>query len=94
MHAAAAKKKLDASRPNATVRGYGLAWRKKRDAYLCQHPWCESGTHAENIPATDVDHKVSKRIGGSDDASNLEALCHECHSRKTALEDGRWGHHG
>ena len=31
------------------------------------------------------------RSGGTDDEENLQALCHECHSAKTASEDGRWG---
>ncbi|MHB0886869.1 MAG: HNH endonuclease [Bacillota bacterium] len=42
-------------------------------------------------PATDLDHRVSKRKGGTDDPANLQALCHQCHSAKTAREDGRFG---
>lgn len=34
--------------------------------------------------ATDVDHVVPKRAGGPDAHSNLQSLCHSCHSRKTA----------
>jgi len=29
--------------------------------------------------------------GDMDDPSNLQGMCHACHSRKTAIEDGRWG---
>jgi 5-methylcytosine-specific restriction endonuclease McrA len=32
-----------------------------------------------------VDHIITKARGGTDDPSNLQALCRECHSRKTAM---------
>jgi 5-methylcytosine-specific restriction endonuclease McrA len=32
----------------------------------------------------DVDHVVEVRHGGTDDLSNLVALCADCHARKTA----------
>jgi len=41
--------------------------------------------------ATEVDHIKPTRNGGSDRPDNLQGLCKSCHSRKTALEDGRWG---
>ncbi|MFA5379199.1 MAG: HNH endonuclease signature motif containing protein, partial [Dehalococcoidia bacterium] len=44
-------------------------------------------------PATDVDH-IEPHCGDYDkfwDESNLSALCHSCHSRKTAREDGGFG---
>ncbi len=34
---------------------------------------------------------IPRRRGGTDAESNLQGMCHDCHSRKTALEDGRWG---
>jgi 5-methylcytosine-specific restriction protein A len=33
--------------------------------------------------ATDVHHLIPKRDGGCDEESNLEALCHSCHSKVT-----------
>lgn len=36
--------------------------------------------------ATDVDHIVPRRQGGSDEASNLQPLCHSHHSQKTGRE--------
>lgn len=68
------------NRPSASRRGYGVAWRKIRAAYLAEHPACALCGR----PATDVDHVVPKRFGGSDDDTNLQALCKECHQRKTA----------
>ena len=45
------------------------------------------------VPATDVDHIIPHK-GNEDlmwDEENLQALCHACHSRKTAAEDGGFG---
>jgi len=39
---------------------------------------------------TEVDHKQSRASGGLSTMDNLQGLCHSCHSRKTATEDGRW----
>ncbi len=66
-------------RGSAAARGYGQRWRRIRDKYLAAHPWCvRCGARA-----TDVDHIRPRRQGGSDDDSNLQALCHACHSAKT-----------
>ena len=50
---------------------------------ICLAPGCTQA-------ATDVDHVVPKRAGGTDDMDNLQGFCHACHSAKTAREDGRW----
>ena len=42
--------------------------------------------------ASDVDHIVPRRLGGSDDHANLQSLAHGHHSRKTVLHDGGFGH--
>ncbi|MDM7498745.1 HNH endonuclease, partial [Escherichia coli] len=36
--------------------------------------------------ARTVDHIIPKAHGGTDDDSNLESLCLECHRAKTARE--------
>lgn len=74
-------------RASASERGYGVAWRRVRDVYLSTNPDCM----ACGAPATDVDHVVSRARGGDDDESNLRALCHACHARKTARHDGGYG---
>ena len=91
-HTAEAQRESDTERGSASERGYGARWRRLRLAFLSQHPLCEECQRRGRIvAATDVDHIVPRRQGGSDEASNLQALCHECHSRKTATEDGGWG---
>lgn len=36
--------------------------------------------------ATELDHIVPLHQGGTHDAANLQALCHECHRIKSARE--------
>jgi len=36
--------------------------------------------------ATQVDHKTPVALGGTDDWSNLQSICDDCHARKTARE--------
>lgn len=72
----------------AAQRGYGREWRRlrtavmQRDRALCQAHLI-GGRY---IAAQAVDHIVPKSAGGTDDMSNLEATCHQCHAIKTAKE--------
>ena len=77
---------IDKRRPNARQRGYDSRWRATRAAYLHSHPHCVQC----GAPATDVDHidgagPLSPR---GHDWSNLQALCHRCHTAKTNTQDG------
>jgi 5-methylcytosine-specific restriction endonuclease McrA len=36
--------------------------------------------------ACEVDHIVSRRSGGSNEYTNLQALCRDCHARKSSAE--------
>ena len=38
--------------------------------------------------------RITKRGDSTVRPSNLQGMCHDCHSRKTAIEDGRWGEPG
>ena len=75
------------TRPPSSQRGYSTHWHQTRGRYLTQHPLCV----ACGQRATDVDHIISRAKGGSDEWSNLQSLCHSCHSRKTAQVDSTWG---
>jgi 5-methylcytosine-specific restriction protein A len=79
-----------------------LSWRRLRLWFLNHYPLCgqrgdggpEEGCAARGlvVGATDVDHVIALADGGAPlDPSNLRALCHRCHSRRTAREQTGWG---
>ena len=53
----------------------------ERDKRICQLTW----RGCINV-ATEVDHKRNFARGGKDSMDNLQAVCVECHKRKTAVE--------
>jgi len=56
-----------------------------------EHPLCINFEECHNV-ATVVDHIVLVSQGGSFwDPDNHQPMCKQCHDRKTAKEDGRWG---
>ncbi|WP_155873878.1 HNH endonuclease [Achromobacter xylosoxidans] len=85
--------KQDRERGNRHQRGYGSDWGRlrvlilKRDRYLCQCGECQRTGRV--LPATEVDHRIPKAEGGTDEPHNLCAINAECHKRKTAKESGR-----
>ena len=78
----------DERRGSRHQRGYGSDWDKtririlKRDNGLCQ-PCLKQGRVTE---AKQVDHKVPKFEGGTDDDDNLQSICKPCHDAKTQAE--------
>jgi 5-methylcytosine-specific restriction protein A len=78
----------DNRRGSRQERGYGAAWTRvrtvimNRDGGLCQ-PCLDRGLVTV---ANAVDHVVPKAQGGSDDESNLQAICNDCHQTKTVAE--------
>ena len=74
----------------AAERGYDRKWQKARIRFLAEHPLCaECLRQGRYVPATDVDHIQPPRGDRTLfwDKSNWQALCHSCHSKKTARED-------
>ena len=78
-----------------TERGYGQTWRKlrqqvmERDGYLYQV--CKR--QGKLTEAQAVDHVINKAQGGTDELTNLQAICHQCHKIKTQSEShigGGW----
>lgn len=69
-------------------------WRKARKLFLQDHPLCEECKRNGVVKsATVVDH-IEPHKGNGElfwNQSNWQALCKECHDRKTAKEDGRFG---
>ena len=80
-----------ADRGSRHSRGYDSRWDRlrlqilKRDHHLCQ----ACAAKGRVTPATEVDHQVPKAQGGTDEPSNLAAICRPCHLAKTAEENGR-----
>ena len=80
-----------ANRPTANRDRYGSDWARiraqvlRRDRYRCQvrGPGCDGH-------GVEVDHIVSVADGGSNEASNLRAICVPCHRKRT----GQQGHEG
>lgn len=69
----------------------GRPWRRKRDFVLkrCLYR-CECCNKAGRVTeATEVDHVTPKAEGGTDDLSNLQGLCPECHAAKSKAEASR-----
>lgn len=76
------ERRRDQVRGSAVARGYDRRWRRVREAYLAEHPFCECGCGGI---AEEVHHIVPIADGGDRFASaNLMALTKQCHSRITA----------
>jgi 5-methylcytosine-specific restriction protein A len=77
----------DARRGSAGRRGYGAAWRKVRKQVLNDEPLCrECLAHDRVTAATDVDHIDGNPRNNA--RENLRPLCHSCHSKRTARDQG------
>ena len=74
-------------RGSSSSRGYNYKWTKFRREYLRLHPVCACCGRL----ATEIDHIVPFKSDKTKifELTNLQPLCHECHSRKTAKESGR-----
>jgi 5-methylcytosine-specific restriction protein A len=69
-----------ALRPQPQDRGYSWAWRTKiSKRFLALYPDCV----VCGRPATQTDHIISIRDGGTHELSNLRGVCAGCHSRRT-----------
>lgn len=82
-------------RPSACARGYDRRWQKLRLSHLAEHPLCVPCLSAgRTTEATEVDHRIPHKGDHSllFDADNLTSMCKACHGRKTATEDGGFGH--
>ena len=87
-------KHYDNKRGTATERGYNSRWRKAREMFLAEHPLCEECSKIGIVrEAKVVDHVIAHKGNYKLfwNKNNWQSLCKECHDRKTAKEDGRFG---
>ncbi len=73
--------------PRRTLPLNSAAWQRLRASVLADEPLCRHcKARGLIVRATDVDH-----MNGADDnrRESLQPLCHECHSRKTAADEGK-----
>ncbi|MFV5212707.1 HNH endonuclease [Azonexus caeni] len=77
-------------RNNAPKRITGRRLQKLRDQLFADDPLCaECRRHGMITPATQRDHIIPLSEGGTDDISNIQGLCHDCHKAKTERESQR-----
>lgn len=98
----ARSRSYDRFRGSAASRGYGAGWARlarqvRREEPLCRDPFGIHRSAGSGAASECVDHIVPRREclarGLEPEArDNLQALCKRCHDRKTATEDGGFGH--
>ena len=64
-------------------------WERKRQATLARDKFlCQECLRKGRLTvATEVDHIIPLEEGGTDEGSNLQSLCHDCHALKTTIEN-------
>lgn len=71
------------------IRTRGRRWRATRGRILSAEPLCRHCRARGHVTlATEVDHIKPLSQGGTDDESNLQPLCKQCHADKTAADEG------
>ena len=75
----------------AVRRRYGRVWKRVRDAYVKEHPFCEECfKKGIMVPVEEVHHIKPLSEGGNHNKSNLISLCKSCHARIHAERGDRW----
>lgn len=88
------KKAVAIERKTANDRGYTYKWQKASKAFLKHHPLCVACEAKGIIKAAEVVDHIKPHKGNKIlfwDKKNWQALCKQCHDRKTATEDGGFG---
>ena len=59
----------------------------KKKYVASQQNWTCNKCNQKLNHTFEVDHKIRLEYGGTNEVSNLEALCRECHGQKTSFEN-------
>ena len=74
-----------------TRRRYGRAWKRIRDKYVSEHPFCEKCLEEGVLVKTEEVHHIKPLAEGGDHRrENLIALCKSCHAKIHAERGDRW----
>ncbi len=82
-------------RPSPSQRGYNHAWQRLRDRIVvergckcetCRRPVVLRKSEAGPHEVANVDHMDGDPCNNGQ--NNLRVLCHSCHSRRTAIDQG------
>ena len=69
-------------RDKAIKKKYGRAWKRIRDKYVAEHPFCEiCFKKGILVPVDEVHHKLPLSEGGTHERKNLIGLCKSCHAK-------------
>lgn len=77
----------DKSRGTRHERGYDWDWVRLREYFMANHPLCEDCLdRGVSVVSTECHHveSIARKPELRLDASNLRALCGECHRRRTS----------
>lgn len=78
-------------RDPAVKKRYGRSWRKIRDSYAKEHPFCEECFRKGIMIAVEEVHHIKPLSeGGTNNKENLISLCKSCHARVHAKRGDRW----
>ena len=86
--------KYDKHRGTAAQRGYDGRWRKYRKGFLADNPFCVECLKYDRLTAATVIDHVTPHKGDQElfwDLDNHQALCEQCHNKKSASKDGGFG---
>lgn len=96
VHMKQRRQESESRRATASERGYDWTWHKARTAFLQEHTICyicmqrDGAVTAASVVDHIVPHKGNRQLFW--DTENWQSLCATCHNRKTAKEDGGFGH--
>jgi len=77
-------RKMESSGSKGTKRSVSET---KKKYVASQQNWTCNKCNQKLNHTFEVDHKVRLEYGGTNEVSNLEALCRECHGQKTSFEN-------